>query len=330
MKKIFIFLFIYSNHLFYGQGVTNLFFNKKIEDAFITEWTVPSGSFTFPAGNSGVYNAVIDWGDGSSVSIITAYDDLDLTHVYVAGTYNITVTGNFPWFYVNDGAVKTYLNKLIQWGVVISKTESMFYGCSNATSTLPEIPNYITNIETNAFRNSGFTGNLILHNEITDIGVAAFWGCDGFTGNLSIPNSVTTIGDAAFRDCDFNGTLSLGTGLTTMGVSVFFNCNGFIGNIALPSSLTSLGIYCFHNCSGFDGTLTIPTGITNIGENTFNACSGLTQVDCYPLTAPSVGTNGLNLGGTPRELHIQSSGTSGYDVAPWTTTSIFSSIEEDL
>ncbi len=43
----------------------------------------------------------------------------------------------------------------------------------------------------------------------------------------------------------------------------------------------------------------------------------------------TVGTIGFRLGGTARPLHVKN-GATGYNVAPWTDTSIFSSIIYDL
>jgi len=48
-----------------------------------------------------------------------------------------------------------------------------------------------------------------------------------------------------------------------------------------------------------------------------------------PLTAPSLGSIPFS-GVTNCTLHIQSLGTSGYGVVPWTDTTIFSSIVSDL
>jgi len=48
-----------------------------------------SNTFILPCINGGVYDAVIDWGDGST-SNITTYNDVDLTHVYsVSGVYQL-------------------------------------------------------------------------------------------------------------------------------------------------------------------------------------------------------------------------------------------------
>jgi hypothetical protein len=67
-------------------------------------------------------------------------------------------------------------------------------------------------------------------------------------------------------------------------------------------------------------------GILSIDDSTFNDTNNITIFKIYALTAPS--TN-FSLGGTPRPLHIKA-GATGYNVSPWTNTTIFSSIIADL
>lgn len=85
----------------------------------------------------------------------------------------------------------------------------------------------------------------------------------------------------------------------------------------------------FYNSFLLDGVLEIPAQITRIEQYAFYGCNGLDEIHCYPLTAPWTSTNTFYWT-TPIPLHIKSTGTSGYDVAPWTNTAIFSSIINDL
>lgn len=53
---------------------------------------------TLGATNVGTFNAVVDWGDGSS-SNITTFDDADWAHTFdTAGTYTVTISGDLPSF----------------------------------------------------------------------------------------------------------------------------------------------------------------------------------------------------------------------------------------
>jgi hypothetical protein len=214
---------------------------------------------------------------------------------------------------------------------VTSIGSQAFYNCYGFNGNLT-ISSSVTSIEFFTFRGCySLTGNLTIPSSVTSIGGYAFYNCLSLTGNITIPGSVTSIGDYAFYNCsNLTGDLTIPSSVTSIGISAFRGCYSLTGNLTIPSSVTNIGNNAFDNCSGFNGNLTIPSSITSIGDYAFQNCSNLIRVDSYPLTAPTVGTDGLLLGGTPRPLHIQTSGTSGYGVSPWTDTGIFSSIIDDL
>ena len=89
----------------------------------------------------------------------------------------------------------------------------------------------------------------------------------------------------------------------------------------------------FLSCKGLT-TLTVPSSLTRV-DNEFNVNyslpRALTVCNFYPPIAPIVnGTPFNNYGGaTPVPLHVPV-GATGYNVAPWTDTAIFSSIIADL
>jgi len=156
-------------------------------DAFVTEWTVPSGDFTFPtyqySGKS--YNAVIDWGDGSPTSTITSNTDPNRIHNYAnGGTYQILITGLFEQFYIKSKSEATMLDKIIQWGDV---GFTSFGGSFSGSSNLTELP---TGSITGAASNSTFS--------------SAFKGC---TSLVSVPANIfdsfttATMFQSIFQDC---------------------------------------------------------------------------------------------------------------------------------
>ena len=56
--------------------------------------TTPNETFTLPLNSSGSYNFTANWGDGTADSIITAYNDPDITHTFSsAGTHIISMKG---------------------------------------------------------------------------------------------------------------------------------------------------------------------------------------------------------------------------------------------
>ena len=81
------------------------------------------------------------------------------------------------------------------------------------------IPDSITMIESGVFKEcSGLNGTLTLSDNLTEIGGDAFKNC-GFTGDLVIPDSVKSIGTYAFYSCDrFDGNLVLPENLNNIGI----------------------------------------------------------------------------------------------------------------
>lgn len=86
------------------------------------------------------------------------------------------------------------------------------FAWSDLTSVV--IPDKVTTIGDNAFRNCIRMTSLTIGNGVTSIGSNAFEDCNRLT-SIVIPNSVTSIGNYAFRDCigltsvTFEGTPSI-------------------------------------------------------------------------------------------------------------------------
>ena len=128
---------------------------------FITTWqtTTASESITIPTNGSG-YNYQVDWGDGNVVSGYTG----DATHTYTtAGTYTVSVTGDFPSIYFNGGGDRTKIQTIEQWGDIAWTTmERAFSGCSSLTYNATDAPDLssVTTFNRMFFGCSVFNGNI--------------------------------------------------------------------------------------------------------------------------------------------------------------------------
>jgi surface protein len=221
------------------------------EFAMIVATTGAAETFTIPCQNVGAFNAVIDWGDNSDHSTITAYNDADLAHVYNSpGDHVIRITGTFPNIYFNNGGDKLKVKSVENFGEVgWTRSDESFYGCSNMTS----FTSGTTDTSALLFMNNMFRGCTSL----TSLDVSGF--------NTAI---VTTM-EGMFESCTSLTSLdvsSWNTSSLTNMFRMFFGCTG----------LTSIDVSSFSAAP-----------LTNIGR-TFQGCTGLTTLDVSSWDTSSV------------------------------------------
>jgi hypothetical protein len=225
-------------------------------EEFVTEWDLPSGSFTFPAGDTGVYNAEINFSDGGGWKTVTAYNDVNLTNNFAsAGTYQIRVRGTFPWFYINnDSAIDTLITKVLQWGDVGFETmQASFFGAENLWY-IPEGGNFSS---VNDLRATFYL--CISLPEIPALDFSAMNGpldamCLGCSNLTIVRATFGTITNApnSFRDCPL---LTEVTNIGSADITVLTSAqNMFLGTTLSTSNYNSLLV-------GWEGQ-TEPAGIT--------------------------------------------------------------------
>ena len=158
--------------------------------------------------------------------------------------------------------------------------ERAFNGCSSLVSI--SIPINVNSVGKVAFTNSGITTvelhckemgrawfeditsikNLIIGEEVTNIGTYAFKNCTGLT-SISIPGNVKSIDEAAFEGCSELSSLSIADGLVSIKPVAFRYCSK-LSSITLPDTAIDLSY------SAFDGTAwyeSQPEGMVYLGKN---------------------------------------------------------------
>jgi len=199
--------------------------------------------FTIPCQNIGVFNAVIDWGDGSS-STVTSYNDANLSHTYVSdGNYTVSITGLFPNIFFNStGTSRLYVKSVINLGSVGWLTLfSAFAGC--------------TNLET-------FTAGQNNISAVTDLRYM-FYDCTNLvTADLSTMNtSSVTLTNLMFYNCTSATTIdvsNINTSSVTDMNSMFYNCSSITDIIGVENfSISSINGAA--KLSNFMRFVTLPT-----------------------------------------------------------------------
>ncbi|MGN0108309.1 MAG: leucine-rich repeat protein, partial [Hominilimicola sp.] len=117
--------------------------------------------------------------------------------------------------------------------------------------------------------------SITLPDGLTNIGRAAFFGCENLT-SITIPNGVTDIADYAFSSCYRITSVTLPESVTSISKYAFTHCNG-LTSVTIPNGVISIGEYAFNYCNSLE-SVTIPDSVTSIGQGAFNRCYGLTSV----------------------------------------------------
>ena len=109
----------------------------SIAEPMITVWqtTTDNETITLPLVSGFEYDFDIDWGDGSPVEQVTAFDDPDITHTYgLSGTYTVTITGKCEAWSFNDGGDKDKIIRVDDLGATGWKNLDYFVrGALNLT-----------------------------------------------------------------------------------------------------------------------------------------------------------------------------------------------------
>lgn len=186
-----------------------------------------------------------------------------------------------------------------------------FRNCAGLTSIT--IPNSVTCIETFAFHNCTGLTSITIPNSVTSIGYYAFSNCSSLT-SITIPNGVTTIKDGTFEDCSNLTSVTIPDSVTSIGWATFHNCKS-LTSIIIPDSITDIGKLAFLECSSL-ASITIPNGVTIIEELAFSGCNGLTSIT-IPNSVTSIGNSAFDRCTGITSITIPDSVTSIGDSAFW-------------
>lgn len=296
-------------------------------------------------------NSVTNMGSGTFSnsglnSIILGTGLTSIGNYTFGGCANIT-TLNIPnnIIDVSDHAFDTLpnLTTITGGGGIISIGISAFQQCSSLDSieSLENLENvgkwafrdsllqsfYLPNLKNVADQAFEFCNatDISIGNNLETVGTYGLGGLP-LKGDLLLPN-IILLGNTSFQNCSSLNSITIGNLITSIGTFTFSYCSG-VENLTIGNSVTTIGIGAFGNLSNLTN-ITIPSSVTTLDSGAFQQCTSVGVYNFYPLVAPSVQFNTF-LTNPPAPLHIQSSGTSGYDVLPWTDTGIFSSIIADL
>ena len=175
-----------------------------------------------------------------------------------------------------------------------------FLGCLNLTDIIvdPENPSYCSidgvlydkEVSVLIKCPEGKKGDLTIPNSVTTIGDNTFRDCKGLT-SVTIPGSVKTIGNSAFAYCTGLTSVTIPYSVTAIGDNAFSFCAG-LTSVTIPNSVKTIGNSAFAYCTGLT-SVTIPYSVTTIGDGAFLACSNLTDIIVDPENSSYCSIDGI-------------------------------------
>ncbi len=266
--------------------------------------------FMMPLVSGGSYNAVVNWGDGSS-DTITSYNQQEVTHTYSsAGQYEISIEGTLQGWQFNNAGDRLKMLDVKQWGVLDLSTLSSFYGCANLDASATDAPTVSSTSLYRMFRDctnfNGSIGNWDI-STVTNMS-QCFFNCSTFNKSLDNWNvsNVTRI-DYMFYNClSFDQDLnSWDTSNVERMDASFFNCSQFNGDIYSwdTTNVENMQQMLF-NCDLFDQSLAAwnignVSNFTNFMQNATGLSTTNYDATLISWAAQSVSQNeSINFGGS--------------------------------
>jgi hypothetical protein len=114
-----------------------------------------------------------------------------------------------------------------------------------------------------------------LNEELEEIGVQAFMGCE-FLQGIRIPHAVRKIKNGAFANCRGLTDVTLGNGLEEIEQYAFYECI-LMHEIAIPNAVRMIQRGAFSHCRNLSA-VTFGVRLEEIGENAFTHCAGLQTI----------------------------------------------------
>ncbi len=160
-------------------------------------------------------------------------------------------------------------------GVLYTKNGKKLVRCPSGRKGAFTVPETVTSIAHNAFRNCEGITSIQIPESVNVIGSGAFFKCSKLK-SINIPSQVTALGENMFYNCSSLESITLPSGLKILGISAFGRCYKLSG-ITLPSSLEVLEYMTFYKCKSLK-KISVPDKIKSIPYSCFSNCISLENV----------------------------------------------------
>lgn len=258
-----------------------------------------SKTISIPMVLGGTYDYWIDWGDGTSSTQITVYNDTNATHTYVAdGEYTIRLIGTLDQLEYT-GNIAACLKEVTKCNLAFSVIKNMFKGCTNLTNVVESIFSQTTMPTTaeSVFEGCSKFGMIPVGLFDNMSGILSFKNAFKGTSIINIPTGLFDSNNSA---TDFSGVFENCTRLVAIPMNLFKNnasvttfANAFMGDTALtelPNTLfnNNVEVTTYENVfSGCTGVKELPINL--FGDGALSATNFSGALYNVPLTSLPVG-----------------------------------------
>ena len=255
IKHLLTIILVFLSFNLFGQNFTALWDTQQTSTG-----SSAADQIEIPTNPAFTYNYMVDWGDGSSDSNVTA----NIIHTYTSpGIYTISISGTFPAIYFNDEGDTDKIIEILTWGTIEwLSMENAFYGCTNLNFDLIDAPDLsqVTTLQNMFYGCTSFNG--IVNNwdvsTITNLS-GLFKGCSTFNRPLDLwdTSSVTDMSETFYSANSFNEPLdNWNTASVTTMYRMFYNASSFNQDINnwIVSNVTNMS-GTFYSTGNFNSPL---------------------------------------------------------------------------
>jgi len=286
-------------------GVTNFIITIKTDNTGSSN----DDQFTIPTTGTG-YNYGVDWGDSNTDTGQTG----NITHTYsVAGTYTVSISGDFPRIFFSNGGDRLKLLTIENWGN--NKWVSManaFFGCANLVGNYTDSPDtsLVTDMSFMFANCAAFNQSVAFSTGAVTTMASMFNGCQAFNKAVAFDTSLVTDMSFMFATCPaFNQSVAFSTGAVTTMASMFNGCTAFNQALALSTSVVTNMSSMFLNCMVFNQSLTFNTISVTTMKEMFRGCTAFNQPVVFATGAVTDMTSMF------QDCTVFNKGISGFNIA---------------
>lgn len=226
----------YNNNYGYAIGGINIMqpmvagyverftFDPEYSDfGMIIDTSLGENTVSIPMTSDGTYNYYIDWGDGTSSTQITTYNDTNATHTYSnKGEYEIRLYGSLNKIIFQDTNIGRCLKEVVKCYLSFIDIKHMFENCLNLTYITDDIFSYSASL-TSAMGTFKGCSNLSVIPEnlfINNPEIYVFNNTFQDSGLITIPTNLFSSNSKA---SNFTSTFNGCSKLTAIPRNLFYN-----------------------------------------------------------------------------------------------------------